>query len=159
MISPAIKRPKHEANHSTVCHIKGTKLKASAAECQTACFASEIIQLFSTKISEIQFLNSYWSNINHAIHEFLTELSLISKSGNSPHFMERGIQYRVHKKPLVPILSQINSVHTLSSYIFHIRNIMLQTVSSLHVFQPKHCKHVPSRPRVLKASPASSSSI
>jgi len=120
-----------------LCLIRGTKLKASAAVCQLACFASEIIQLFSIKISEIQFLNSYQSNTNHAIHESLTELSLISKSGNSPLFMERGIQYRVHKKPLVvPILSQINSVNTLAFYLFKIRfNIMLQTVSS---FQFSH---------------------
>lgn len=144
-----------------MCLIRGTKLKASAAVCQSACFASEIIQLFSIKISEIQFLNSYRSNTNHAIHESLTELSLISKSGNSLHFMERGIQYHFHKKPLVvPIPSQINSVSTLSSYLFKIRfNNMLQMVSSLQVFQPKYCKHLPSRPRVLNTSPASSSSI
>jgi len=144
-----------------LCLIRGTKLKASAPASQSACFGSEIIQLFSTKISEIQFLNSYRSNTNNAIHESLPEHYFFSKSGNSPRFMERGIQYGVHKKPLVvPILSQINSVNTLSSYLLKIHfNFMLQMLSSLQVFQPKYCKHVPSRPRVLNASPASSSSI
>lgn len=116
-----IKWPNHEANHTTVC------LQASAAVCQAACFSPEIIQLFSTKIWEIQFLNSYRSNTTHAIHESLTELPLISKSEYSPHLRNVEVQYRVHKKQ--PVV-HINSLNTLSSYLFRIHfNITLQMVS------------------------------
>jgi hypothetical protein len=61
------------------------------------------------------------------------------------------------QKPTVPVLSQINPVHTLASYFPEINfNIILpsntqviQTVSSLQALQPKFHKHFSSHARCM----------
>ena len=129
-----------------LCLIRGTKLKATAPVSQSACFASEIIQLFSTKISGIQFLNSYRSNTSHA-----RKFPALYGTWNS---VRRSQEATCGPHPEPDKFSQ----HPLVLSKIHF-NIMLQMVSSLQVFQPKHCKHVPSRPCMLNASPTPSSSI
>jgi hypothetical protein len=75
------------------------------------------------------------------------------------------IHYRVHSSPpLIPILSQINPVHTTPSYISKIcfnisSNLRLGLPNGLILsgFPPKSYMHSTSSPCVLRALPISSS--
>jgi hypothetical protein len=73
------------------------------------------------------------------------EINIHSSSQEIPRILWKlNDYYRVNKDPpLVPILSQMNPVHTFSAYFLKIlSNIIiyrLSSGSSLQVFKPKHC--------------------
>jgi hypothetical protein len=56
--------------------------------------------------------------LTHGAEPFLRSCQLCSHSRNSQHFMEsEGSLPCSESPPLVPILSQINSIHTIPSYL------------------------------------------
>jgi hypothetical protein len=74
------------------------------------------------------------------------------------------VQYRVKSPPLIPILSQLNLIHSLTPYVISIRYTLmclyppiyvfvLQVVSFLQFFRLKIFKHFSSLAAVLHAPP------
>jgi hypothetical protein len=56
--------------------------------------------------------------MKHGAEPFLRSCQLCSYSRTSQHFMEPGGSIPCSQKPsLVPILSQINQIHTIPSYL------------------------------------------
>jgi hypothetical protein len=76
---------------------------------------------------------SYYLKTFYKVNRFHLQINyiLLNSSSEAQHVTEPTVLYHAHKIPaLVPILSQISSVHTAPSYVLKINfNIILQTTS------------------------------
>jgi hypothetical protein len=87
--------------------------------CAVLCVGSGLVTGWSPVQGVLPTVNhSLTHSLTHGTEPFLRSCQLCSYSRTSQHFMESEGSYRVNKSPpLVPILSQIDPIHTIASYL------------------------------------------
>jgi hypothetical protein len=116
----------HSSNEQ-IFEPKHLTLHRSAANCRNS---AEGLQ-HSTHNSQNTAYDFQHGNILHGAEPFLRSRQLCSYSRTYQILLNPNVLYHVHKNPpLVPILSQIDAVHTTPSYLYKIHfNIMYPPTS------------------------------